>query len=885
MNNASPQVKYLKDYQPTSFDVLSIYLEFELGSETLVTSTMEIRRKEGVSLDTPIVLNGEQLELVGLQVNGNYLQADDYSVSDDSLTLEVEESTFELQITTKIYPEKNTALEGLYASSGNFCTQCEAEGFRRITYFFDRPDVLTVFKVKISADKNDYPYLLSNGNLVEQGEVDENRHWAIWEDPFKKPCYLFALVAGDFDTLFDQFTTKSGRSVLLQLYVEKGKKAQAGYAMESLKRAMKWDEEVFNLEYDLDQYMIVAVSDFNMGAMENKGLNIFNTKYVLASSDTATDMDFIDVESVIGHEYFHNWTGNRVTCRDWFQLSLKEGLTVFRDQEFTSDLHSRPVKRIEDVNILRTRQFAEDAGPMSHPVRPSSYIEMNNFYTLTVYNKGAEVIRMIHTLVGEDGFKRGMDLYFERHDGCAVTTDDFVQSMEDANGVDLSLFRRWYEQAGTPELTIDWQYNSAMQQLRVQVQQSCPSTPEQSEKAPFHIPLKMAILGSDEKEVPFQSLASEQFQVCQEGGETSICLEIKEPSQAFIFDGVHSFSTLSLLRDFSAPVKLNAAYTEKDFAVLMRSDNNAFAQWEACQRFALAQIDRGVSDCIQGIEPCLSQHYIESFQQVLAADCEPMIKSMLLTLPNELYIAENSSEIHVEAIHSTREAFLQQLGERFKAQWHDMYHDNVIQGNYHPSQEQIGKRSLKNTALHYLMACDPVMHAELVVEQYYLANNMTDRIAAFEEIVNSPIAEREEVIAHFYEHWKHEALVIDKWFATLARCKLATAMQSVTNLTKHEAFNLKNPNRVRSLIGAFAMNNPHVFHHRSGEGYRFLTDMIKQLDPVNPQSAARLVGAFNQWKRFDSERQELMKTNLKQILELPGVSKDVFEIVSKASNY
>jgi aminopeptidase N len=881
MRDTNPQTTYLKDYTVPEYLIHSVVLNFTLDDEnTLVSSRLTMSRNPASrSKDTSLTLAGENLKLLRINLDeGEDLTINQYLQSQDALIIHnvPQHQRFVLTIENTINPKANTALEGLYLSNGMLCTQCEAEGFRKITYFLDRPDVMTLFTTTLVGDKDRYPVLLSNGNKTAEGELPDNRHWVTWEDPFNKPCYLFALVAGQLESITDRFTTHSGRDIDLQIFVEKQDIDKCGHAMESLKNAMRWDEQVYGREYDLDLYMIVAVGHFNMGAMENKGLNIFNTKFVLARPDTATDADYESIEGVIGHEYFHNWTGNRITCRDWFQLSLKEGFTVFRDQEFTGDRTSKAVKRIEDVNMLRTRQFAEDAGPLAHPVRPDSYIEINNFYTLTVYEKGAEVVRMIHTLLGPDGFRKGSDLYFERHDGQAVTCDDFVSAMEDANGVDLSQFRHWYSQAGTPVISVRQHYDQSAQTLTLTLNQSCPPTPGQAVKEPLHIPVTVGLLNKDGSAAPCRLQGSET-----ENAE--IILHLTQEEQTFTFVGLTEKPALSILRGFSAPVKLMMERSLDELAFLLSHDSDTFNRWEAGQQLAGQIIVNLVADVQNNREMHVNPIIVDAFKQILEHPWDDLSYfSLLLNLPLETYLAEQMQVIDVDAIHTAREFVIQTLAEQLEAQFLSLYrtHHKDESGKFDAGA--IGRRRIKNTCLSYLGKLE---NHQLSQQQFNTAKNMTDQIAALTVIVNTPHPAKQQCLDRFYHQWQSEALVIDKWFALQASSSMPDAFTTVQELMQHPAFDLKNPNRVRSLIGAFSQANPLHFHAANGQGYRFLADQIIALNTLNPQIASRMTGALTSWRRYDQGRQTLMKAQLERIMNTEAISKDVYEVASKSLVY
>ncbi|MCB1919852.1 MAG: aminopeptidase N [Candidatus Competibacteraceae bacterium] len=879
MSNQVPKTTYLKDYASPGYRIPEIALRFELSEDfTIVRSQLHIIRAEGALVGAPLALNGQHLELMALELNGSPVDANRYQLDADSLTLLDPPVEFELTAVTRIRPQDNAALEGLYQSSGNFCTQCEAEGFRRITYFLDRPDVMAVFTTTIVADQSRYPVLLSNGNLVDHGKLTDGRHWATWRDPFPKPCYLFALVAGHLAAVEDQFITRSGRQIALHIYVEPENIDQCEHAMYSLKQAMVWDEERFGLEYDLDLYMIVAVGDFNMGAMENKGLNIFNTKYVLAKPETATDADYQGILGVIGHEYFHNWTGNRVTCRDWFQLSLKEGLTVFRDQEFSSDLGSSGVKRIEDVRILRSSQFPQDAGPMAHPVRPDSYIEINNFYTVTVYNKGAEVIRMMQTLLGREGFRRGMELYFQRHDGQAVTCDDFAAAIADANGADFTQFKRWYSQAGTPELTVSDVYDPDARCYTLTVRQSCPPTPGQSHKEPFHIPLAMGLLDANGRDLPLQLAGEHETQG------TSLVLELFETEHVFKFINVPERPVPSLLRGFSAPVKINSAENDGDLRFRLAHDSDDFNRWDASQTLATRLILALVEDRQQGRAWRLPESFSAAFGQALNSGADPALLAQILSLPGETWLAEQMTVVDVDGIHAARRFVQRALAERLRASLLSAYETLCAcgLGDYRIDAAAIGQRALKNICLDYLMQLEEPELQIRCLEQFQTARNMTDQLGALTPLVNSAGPERHEALAVFYNRWRNELLVVDKWLTLQATSRQPDTLDRVRQLMAHEAFNLRNPNKVRALIGAFCQANPTHFHAADGSGYTFLADQALTLNTFNPQIAARLMGAFTRWRHYDPARQAGMRHALERVLATPELSPDVYEIAAKS---
>ncbi|UEM04022.1 aminopeptidase N [Skermanella rosea] len=880
MDKSTPQAIHLKDYAPPPYLIDTVDLAFDLGEEvTRVRSRLAIRANPNAASPAgTLVLDGQDMRLVSVALDGRTLDPPEYSVGPESLTIPGPPEAFSLEVVTELKPQENTSLSGLYRTSGNFCTQCEAEGFRKITYFLDRPDVMARYRTTITADALKYPVMLSNGNLVASSKMEgDGRHTVTWEDPFAKPSYLFALVAGVLVHVEDTYVTRSGRTVTLRIYVEPGNQDKCGHAMASLKKSMAWDEEVFGLEYDLDIFMIVAVGDFNMGAMENKGLNVFNTKYVLAKPETATDTDFLGVEAVVAHEYFHNWTGNRVTCRDWFQLSLKEGLTVFRDQEFSSDMHSRPVKRIADVQRLRAAQFPEDSGPMAHPVRPDSYIEINNFYTTTVYEKGAEVVRMIHTLLGADGFRKGMDLYFQRHDGQAVTCDDFVAAMEDATGKDLGQFRRWYSQAGTPELAVTGEYDAAARTYRLTVRQSCPPTPGQPTKLPFHIPLALGLLDPSGADIPLR-LAGEPGPAG-----TSRVLDVTEPEQVFEFVDVPRQPVPSLLRGFSAPVKLRAPYTDDDLTFLMAHDGDAFNRWEAGQTLATRLLLDLVADRAENRPLELSPGFIDAFSRIIRdPDLDPAFAAQALTLPSEGYLGQQMPVIDVDGIHEVRTFARRAIAGRLRDDLLATY--RAMGGNepFSIDAAAIGRRALKNLALGYLMALEDAEAVELCVGQFHNAQAMTDVIAALGLLADTRLPQREAALRRFYDLWKDEPLVVDKWFSIQAMSERPETLDEVTALLAHPAFEIRNPNKVYALIGGFAGGNPVRFHDAGGGGYRFLADQVLALNRLNPQVASRMVKMFARWRKYDPQCQALMRAELERIVGTPGLSRDVFEIASKS---
>jgi aminopeptidase N len=866
MTQSKPQVQYREDYQAPHYWIDTLDLDIQLhDSATEVVAISRIRRNGEHSED--LVLDGEQLELLQVAVNG--VETRQYQQTGNSLILSQLPPEFVLTIKTRINPAANTALEGLYKSGSAFCTQCEAQGFRRITYYLDRPDVLARFSTRITADAGLYPYLLSNGNRVGQGVLDDGRHWVQWQDPFPKPAYLFALVAGDFDVLRDRFTTHSGREVALEIYVDKGNLHRAGHAMDSLKASMAWDEQRCHLEYDLDIYMIVAVDFFNMGAMENKGLNVFNAKFVLADASTATDNDYLDIERVIGHEYFHNWTGNRVTCRDWFQLSLKEGLTVFRDQEFSSDLGSRTVNRIRNVRIIRGPQFAEDAGPMAHPIRPDAVIEMNNFYTLTVYEKGSEVIRMLHTLLGEQAFQRGLALYLQRHDGQAATCDDFVAAMSEASGRDLSRFKRWYGQSGTPVLTVTDHYDAEAGHYRLTVRQHTPPTRDQQEKLPLHIPLSLALYTEQGEPVPLMS-----------GGRgMGPVLDVLEAEQSFLFEQVPSRPTPALLQGFSAPVKLHYDYGDEQLALLAKCCLDEFVRWDAVQMLVNKTVLEQVAQLQRQQQPALPRVLVDVFRATLEdATLDRALKAEMLTLPDLGSLLELFEQVDIELLDRVHQGLQQGLAVALRPLWRQAYEDNLTP-EYRIEHQDMARRALKNVALGYLALAG---EAERVERQYAAADNMTDTLAAMKAAVRADLAEREAMLADFEAKWRHDGLVLDNWFRLQATAPGAETLARVRELMRHPTFSLGNPNRVRALIGAFSAGNPVQFHRADGAGYDLLVEVLEQLNHSNPQVASRLVTPLIQSARLDEGRRHLIRVRLERLMALPDLSRDLFEKISKA---
>ena len=900
------QVKYLKDYQVPSFLIDSTDLVFDLQSrKTRVESRLAVRRNPDASTQaSALQLDGGELVLLSVAIDGRVLDADEYACTADALRIDNVPDAFELLVVTEIDPAKNLSLEGLYLSDGMYCTQCEAEGFRRITYYLDRPDVMSIFSTKIIADAQQFPVLLSNGNRIDSGDADDGRHWVLWRDPFKKPAYLFALVAGDLQCVEDSFTTVSGRHVDLQIFVEAKDLDKCDHAMASLKKAMRWDEEVYGREYDLDLFMIVAVDFFNMGAMENKGLNIFNTSCVLANPKTQTDMAFQRVEGVVAHEYFHNWSGNRVTCRDWFQLSLKEGFTVFRDACFSADMNSATVKRVEDVSLLRSAQFAEDAGPLAHPVRPESFIEISNFYTLTIYEKGAEVIRMMHQLLGEQAFRAGSDLYFQRHDGQAVTCEDFVCAMEDASGADLAQFRRWYSQSGTPVLDVSEAWDQQAGSYQLTFTQSCPPTPGQRDKQPFVIPVALALVGDD----GLQALHSDKLD-SESAGSLECVLSINEARQQWCFSGLANKPVPSLLRGFSAPVRLNFDYPLSDLLVLMASDTDGFVRWDASQRYALNLIRHHVSgDC--SIDSDQAQQQIGQLCGVLStllkqglgdeqavgsdarwdADIDAALLAELLRLPDYAFIQDQFERIDMAAIHQARtglmEAMSAQLGDLLLLVYQRLDSQLSAMGEYSPAAEDIALRSLKNTCLAFLMAGEQESPVALARQQFDSADNMTDQSSALSALVNcadsAAAPDAAQCLEQFYQQWSHESLVVNQWLGIQAACDNDTALEKVKALMQHPAYDNTNPNKVRALIGGFCMRNAPQFHAVDGGGYQLLADEVIRLNALNPQLAARMLAPLAQWRRYCAPNSGLMQSALERIAAQRDLSKDVFEVVNKS---
>ena len=878
ITDTAPRMTRLADYRPPVFLVDTVDLGFDLDeSATSVKSRLTLRRNPASTETTaPLHLDGEDLTLVSVILDGELLGANQYQLDASSLTIPGLPDSCTLEIETRVDPAANTELNGLYVSKGSYFTQCEAQGFRRITFFPDRPDVMARYTVTVRADKSRVPILLSNGNKIEEGEDDDGRHFARWQDPHPKPSYLFALVAGDLVALKDNFTTRSGREVELGIWVRPGDEDSCGHAMASLKKSMLWDEEVFGLEYDLDVFNIAAVSDFNMGAMENKGLNVFNTKYVLAQPSSATDTDYEDIEVVIAHEYFHNWTGNRVTCRDWFQLSLKEGLTVFRDQEFSADQGSRVVKRIGDVRMLRAGQFREDAGPLAHPVQPDQYIAIDNFYTSTIYRKGAEVIRMMHTLIGKEAFRHGMDLYFARHDNQAATIDDFAQAMQDASGVDLTEFKRWYHQAGTPELTVSDSYDPASQRYTLTVRQQTLPTQGQAEKQPLVIPLAMGLLGEDGEDLPTRLQGDT---VAKTG--TRLLL-VTQAEQDFHFDDVPAAPVPSLLRGFSAPVKLSGVSRDR-LRFLAAYDSDPFVRWESGQQYAAGLLLDMAAAWRRDETPVVEEALITALSATLEkGSLDAAFAAEALSLPGEAFLADKMEMADFDAIHAVRNIARMTIGRALAPRLRATYDNLTDPGAYQIDGRSIGRRVLRNTCLAYLVVAQDPDAVGLAKAQYDAAGNMTDVLAALSVLNAVDCPERAYTLAAFYAQWRHDPLVLDKWFAIQAMSPLPDTLAAVRALTAHPDFDLTNPNRVRSVVGSFSGGNQVRFHDASGAGYRFLAETVKQLDPLNGQIAARLVQPLGQWRRVDPARQQMMRDALADVLALPELTKGTYEMVARS---
>jgi aminopeptidase N len=883
------------DYRPPDFLLDHVALEFDLDPAlTYVTATLDVRRNPVVGGAAPLRLDGEDLDLALIAIDGHALPESAYQVRDDGLTLRLRTPSNRFQVKTivRIKPSQNTELMGLFVSNGSFFSQCEAEGFRRITFFPDRPDVMTTYRVTIRADKSRYPVLLANGNLIEQSDLSEGRHYAIWDDPFAKPSYLFALVAGDVALHEARFTRASGREAALQIYVEHGNDDKTQHAMASLKRAIEWDQHRYGLELDLDRFMIVASNDFNMGAMENKGLNIFNAKYVLASPMVATDDDYMSIESIVGHEYFHNWTGNRVTCRDWFQLSLKEGLTVFRDQEFSADMlgdaSSRAVKRIEDVRSLRATQFPEDSGPMAHPVRPDSYQEISNFYTATVYEKGAEVVRMLQTLVGVDGFRRGMDLYFKRHDGQAVTCDDFVAAIADANGRDLTQFKRWYSQAGTPRVTVDTRYDAHTYAFELTLSQATSPTPGQSGKEPFHIPFAVGLIAGDGRDMPLQ--LEGEFSGTSASAPATKVLELTQAKQTFRFINVGERPVPSLLRNFSAPVIVEHRYSDAELSFLSAHDSDAFNRWEAGQRLAIARL-MSLTDAVEAGRPLTLDDSVVAMLRATLLDSalSPAFKAQALLLPAESFIGEQRAVVDPEAIRQARRYAMRELGRRLSADWQATYVSMQVTGEYSPDATSAGKRALRNLALAYLAEGEIEGVLDLAREQLVASTNMTDAHGALSVIVNSASPLKAEALIQLARVWSEQPLLMNKWFqlqaTAIAHPGEPPVVERVRLLMRHPGFSLSNPNNVNALIRSFCALNEAEFHRRDAGGYTFWVDQVLALDKINPTIAARIARTLDRWRKFTTDRQAAMRAALEEVARQRALSRDVCEIVNKSLAY
>jgi aminopeptidase N len=879
MRDVQPSPISLKDYQQPAYWIDQTELTFQLEeTHTLVTSRLSLRRNQTQPDTGTLILNGQELELVSLSLDGGELAVDRYQCDAETLTLSGLQDTHTLDIVTRIFPDKNTALEGLYRSGGMYCTQCEAEGFRRITYYLDRPDVMSVFTTHIIAPADAYPVMLSNGNCLTDEALEHGLRKVTWHDPHPKPAYLFALVAGDLVKHEDRFVTMNGRDVSLQIFVEARNADKTAYALDALKRSMRWDEEVYGREYDLDIFMIVAVDDFNMGAMENKGLNIFNSSCVLANPATATDTAYQRIEAIVAHEYFHNWSGNRVTCRDWFQLSLKEGFTVFRDACFSADMNSAPVKRIEDANLMRTVQFAEDGGPMAHPVQPDSFIEISNFYTVTIYEKGAEVVGMLHKILGADGFRKGSDLYFERHDGQAVTIYDFVCAMEDANKVDLSLFTRWYKQAGTPVVSVFSEYSSAEQTLSLTLKQHSPNTPGQSDKLPLWIPVQLGLIGSDGKDLPVLPEATDGKAVDAIWSEDSQVLHLTEAEQTFVFRNLEQAPILSLFRDFSAPVKVEQKQSNDELLFLLQHDNDGFNRWDAGQRLMLNWMREAQADEFE-----LPEAAIDAFAALLAdKTLDPAMVAYLLALPSESYMAEFSDVVDPHAIHLGRKRVKMAMAMALSDEFSACYQRLVSTQPYQPKPAQMARRSLKNLALQYWSQAT-AEGLKAARRQFDLADNMTDQMAALTALVNSGEHElADDCLKDFYQEWKHDNLVVDQWLSVQAgSCELGT-LERIEHLLQHESFDWRNPNKIRSVLGAFANQALCFFHQKDAAGYRVLADAVIRLNASNPQMASRLLMPLTKWRRLMPELSEAMRAELERIAAAPDLSRDVYEVVTKA---
>jgi aminopeptidase N len=868
----------LSEYRPPDWLVETVELDIKLHpTRTPVRATLRLKPNPAADAPAPLQFDGDGLTLVSLKIDGAPVAVDRYVAKPDGLTIaQPPQAPFTLEIETLVDPQANTQLSGLYRSGGTWCTQCEAEGFRRITYFPDRPDVMAIYTTRIEADKAEAPVLLANGNLSESGDLPGGKHFAVWHDPWPKPSYLFAMVGGKLGVVEDLFVTRSGRQVALRIYVEPSKEDRCGYAMDSLKRAMRWDERAFGREYDLDVFMIVAVSDFNMGAMENKGLNVFNDKYVLATPATATDSDFVSIEAIIAHEYFHNWTGDRITCRDWFQLCLKEGLTVYRDQEFTSDMRSRVVTRIGDVRGLRAHQFVEDAGPLAHPVRPELYHEINNFYTTTVYEKGAEVVRMIHTLIGEELFRKGMDLYFERHDGEAATVEQFVQCFADVSRRDLEQFMRWYSQAGTPEVVASGHYDAVTKTYTLDVAQVIPPTPGQPTKEPMVIPLSTGLIGRDGRDLPLALAGGQSI-------ERNV-LVLNQSAANFAFTNVTERPVLSINRNFSAPIRLNANLSADDLRLMAARDSDPFNRWQAVQTLASALLVGNVAKLRAGQDPEVDEGLLDSLAVILAdRNLEPAFIAETLSPPSEADIArEIGRDVDPDAIFRARAALRTLIGLHLNAALSSTYQSLSGGEAYSPDAVSAGRRTLKNVCLDLLAATQESHAIRLAARQYETADNMTDRMAALATLSLHDVPERKVAFDDFYQRYRDNPLIIDKWFSLQATTPDPGTLDRVQTLTTHPAFSMANPNRVRSLIGAFAQGNATQFNRPDGLGYEFVADRILALDPANPQVASRMSTAFKSWRTLEDGRRAKAQAALKRIVQAPKLSRDVADIVQRA---
>ncbi len=873
MSENTPAVKHLKDYKKPDYKIESVHLDFDLGEETThVASTLKVKSDYDASTGEvrPLRLDGDELTLTGIAINGRPLDPKEYTVDDQGLTILNPPKEFELSVGTDIHPKANTKLEGLYVSNGMFCTQCEPEGFRRITYYPDHPDVMSVFTTTIRADKDKMPCLLSNGNMIREEKMDDGRTAVTWHDPFPKPSYLFALVGGDLDYINDKFTTMSGREVTLGVYANKGQKDKLDYTMDSIKRSMAWDEKAFGREYDLDLFNLVAVSDFNQGAMENKGLNIFNSSYVIADAHTATDEDYAGIEGVVGHEYFHNWSGDRVTVRDWFNLSLKEGLTVYRDQEFSRDMRSRSVNRIEDVATLRAGQFAEDAGPTAHAVRPESYVEINNFYTSTIYNKGAEIVRMYEKMLGKEKFREANDLHFARNDGKAVTIDDYAKAMEDVSGRDLTQFKRWYSQAGTPSVFAEGVYDEEKKTYTLKLRQETKPTPGQPEKLPFVIPMEMGLVDKNGNDMPLRLEGEDKAKG------TSRVIELDKGEATFTFVDVKEKPVLSANRDFTAPINFHMDYTDAERAHLMAHDSDLFNRWDAAQQYGVKKMLEMVKDIQAGKEPKVDEGYLNALGSYLKdPSLDKAFVAKALELPSEKYIADQMDVVDVDAVAKARSMVSKAFVNRFEKDLVRTYDELDVERPFKPVAKDAGERALKNKALAYLASMEKPEYTARVTAQYEKANNMTDRLAAM--TIAAGMKEGKAVVADFYDRFKDEELVVNKWLGVVASEGLEGAKKAV----EHEAFAITNPNKVRSVMRRFA-GNQKAFHAKDGSGYEFVSDMALKLDSLNPLVAADVVKPLTSWRRFDPERQELMKGALEKVMAKPGLSKNVYEVVSKS---